>query len=261
LKAPTGNARIEALLIPAFSRKHVVSLLRHFTDLVTDFQVGKWDDSLTKVGKFVEAVLKALFVHVGDNPPSGRGFKADHIINGLANKPQGVYDDSIRLVVPRACRFVYDIASNRGGRHDPEDINPNEMDANASVSICSWILAELIRISQRGAVELEEAKELADSLTQKKYPFIEDVDGRVYFYLKKKTAPDIALVALAHAYPGRISRQDLVDTIKRNGFKDDNARKAVLGISGLVDNDGHDQLRLLAPGLQKAEQIMKEKAP
>jgi len=225
-----------------------------------DFQGGEWEDSLAKAGKFVEAVLKALFVFVGESPPTGRGFKADPIITGLANKPQGTYDDSIRLVIPRACRFAYDIASNRGGRHDPDEINPNGMDANAAVSTCSWVLAELIRLSQKGAVDLKEAKELVDSLTQKKYPIIEEVDGRVYFHIKEKTAPDMALLTLAHEYPGRILKPDLIDTIKRNGFKEDNARKAVQAISHLVDNDGDDQLRLLAPGLRKAEEIIRKKA-
>jgi hypothetical protein len=254
------NPRIEALLVPTFSKKHVISLLHHYGDLVSDYQVGNWDDSLTKVGKFVEAVLKALFVHVGESPAPGRRFKADPIITGLAGKPQNLYDDSIRLTIPRACRFVYDIASNRGGRHDPEEIDANEMDANASISTCSWILAEMVRLSQKGAVDLEEARELVDSLTRKKYPFIEEVDGRVYFHLKKKTAPDVALLALSHAYPGRISKQGLIDTIKLNGFKDDNARKAIQSISQLVDNNGNDQLCLLAPGLRKAEEVIKEKS-
>jgi hypothetical protein len=254
------KTRIETLLVPTFSRKHVASLLCHYGDMVSDFQLGNWDDSLTKVGKFVEAVLKALFIHVGESPPPGRGFKADPIITGLAAKPQNLYDDCIRLTIPRACRFVYDIASNRGGRHDPEEIDANEMDANASISTCSWILAELVRLSQKGAVDLEEARELVDSLTRKKYPFIEEVDGRVYFHLKKKTAPDVALLALSHAYPGRISKQGLIDTIKLNGFKDDNARKAIQSISQLVDNNGNDQLCLLAPGLRKAEEVIKEKS-
>lgn len=255
------RTRIEGLLVPRFPRKHVSGLLNHYGNLVSDFQKGEWEDSLAKVGKFAEAVLKALLIHVGDSPPSGRRFKADPIINGLANKPQGAYHDSVRLEIPRACRFVYDIASNRGGRHDLDEVNPNAMDANASVSTCSRILAELIRVSQKGAVDLEEAKELADSLTQKRYPFIENVDGRVYFYLKKKTAPDIALVSLAHEYPGRTSKKDLTDTIERNGFSYDSARKAIQSIAHLVDNDGQDNFRLLSPGLQKAEQIMKEKAP
>jgi len=254
-----ASTRIESLLVPPFAKKHVSALLNHYGNLVGDFQKGEWEDSLAKAGKFVEAVLKALLVLVGDSPPGGRGFKADPIINGLANKRQGTFHDSVRLEIPRACRFLYDIASNRGGRHDPDEVNPNEMDANASVSTCSWILAELIRVSQKGAVDLEEAKELAGSLTQKKYPFIENVDGRVYFYLKRKTASDIALVALAYEYPRRLSKRDLAHTIERNGFSRVNAYKAIRSIAQLVDNDGHDQLRLLVPGLQKAEEVIKKK--
>jgi hypothetical protein len=37
-------------------------------------------------------------------------------------------DDSIRLLIPRNCVFVYDIASN-SSRHDPDEIDPNKMDA------------------------------------------------------------------------------------------------------------------------------------
>ena len=254
-----AKKRIEKLLVPTFSKKHITALLHHYGGLVRDFQTGEWGDSLSKMGKFIEAVLKALFVYIGETPPSGRGFKADPIINGLSQKPQGLFNDSIRLLIPRACRFAYDISSNRGGRHDPEEIDPNEMDAIISVSTCSWILAEMIRLSQKGAVNLEEAKKLVYSLTDKKYPFIEVVNGRIYFHLKKKTATDVALLALTHRYPHRTSKQGLIDAIKQNGFTDNNARKAVQRILHLVDNDGNDQLRLLAPGLKKAEEIIKRK--
>jgi len=204
--------------------------------------------------------LKALYIHVGETLPSGRGFKADTIINGLANKPQGTYDDSIRLLIPRACRFIYDIVSNRGGRHDPDEIDPNEMDASVSVPICSWILAEMVRVSQKGPVDLEGAKALVDSLTAKKYPYIEEIEGRAYFHFKDISATDVALLALAHHHPRRTVKQELINTIKRHGFSDSYARKAVQRISRLVDDNGNNQLRLLIPGLKEAEEIMKAKA-
>lgn len=251
---------VEKLISPPFAKKHVSALLRHYKRMVTDFQAGEWEDSLAKAGKFIEAVLKALWVHVGETPPAGRAFKAGPIINSLAQKPSATYDDSIRLTIPRASRFVYDIASNRGGRHDPGEIDPNEMDANVSVSTCSWILAEMIRLSQEGAVGHEEAKKLVDFLTEKKYPLVEEVDGRVYFHLRKRTAPDVALLTLAHYYPQRVSKQSLVDAVKRHGFTDPNSRMAILGIRRLVDSDDDDNLRLLAPGRKKADQILKEKA-
>src|SRR5262249_33546811 len=147
--------------------------------------------------------------------------------NGLGQLSSGSFDDTIRLTIPRACRFVYDIASNRGGRHDSEEIDPNEMDANISVVNCSWILAEMIRYSQPGAMNVQEAKDIVESLVERKYPLIEEVDGRVYFHGRKKSAPDVALLALVYRHPKRIPMEDLIEIIKRHGFTEPNARIAV----------------------------------
>jgi hypothetical protein len=134
------------------------------------------------------------------------------------------------------------------------------MDAAAAVANMSWVVAELIRYAQKGAVNLAEAKQLVESLTERKYPFMEDVDGRFYFHKKGKSAPDVALVALARRHPARISKEDLVKIVTRNGFEEHNARTAPGRISHLVDDDGSGRLRLLAPGREKADQIMKSAA-
>jgi hypothetical protein len=251
---------IEGLLVPAFFKKHVISLLHHYSGVVTDFRNSEWEDSLAKVGKYSEAVLKALSVFIGKTPPSGRDFKADKIINELINLPRGTYDDSIQLAIPRACRLIYFIASNRGGRHDPGEISANEMDASVSVPICSWIIAEMIRLSQKGAVDLEEAKALVESLTKKMYPFIEEVGDRVYFHLIKRSAPDVAILALNYQYPRRLSKQALLDTVVRHRFTQKNAKMAVQRILHFVDNDGNDQLLLLATGRRRADAIITAKA-
>jgi len=249
--------QIENLLTPTFPKKHVAALIGHFAKMVEEFQEREWENAIAKSGKFIEAVLKALFVGAGQALPGGRAFKADTFINGLGQLPATVHD-SIRLTIPRAARFVYDVASNRGGRHDPDEIDPNEMDATSSVMTCSWILAEMVRVAQKGVVNLDEAKTLVDSLVEKKYPLVEEVEGRMYFHLKDKTAPDVALMALARRYPTRMTRPDLVETVKRNGFSLNNARVAVTRISNMVDDDGDGNLRLLATGLKRAEELMKQ---
>jgi hypothetical protein len=97
------------------------------------------------------------------------------------------------------------------------------------------------------------------ALTERKYPFVEDVDGRLYFHIRKKTGTDVALLALARRYPKRLAKRDLIETVKRNGFKKANARMAVQRILRLTDNDGNDQLRLLMSGLKEADRIMQER--
>jgi len=86
---------------------------------------------------------------------------------------------------------------------------------------------------------------------------MEEVDGRVYFHHSNMHAPDVALLALSYQYPKRIAEKDLVTIIRRHGFKKPNAQMAVRNIKKLVDDDGQGQLRLLAPGLKKAEEILK----
>lgn len=246
----------EQLLLPVFPKKHVEGLLRHFEGMTQDFQRGEWEDCIAKAGKFVEAVLKALTVTAGQTLPKGKEFKADKAINILGGLPVGSVDDTVRLTIPRSSRFVYEISSNRGGRHDPDEINPNEMDAIVVVGNCSWILAEMIRYAQRGAVDTDAAKNIVDSLVTRKYPLIEEVDGRTYFHLSKASATDIALVALNHFYPGRVASNDLLELVKRHDFTEKNARVAIRRIMKFADEDEHGSLRLLAPGVKKAEQIM-----
>jgi hypothetical protein len=175
---------LEQMLQPTFAAKHVKAALKHFQAMTTEFQQGAWEETIGKGGKFVEAALKALYVHVGKTLPAAREFKAGKVMADLEQLASGSFDDAIRLTIPRACRFAYDIASNRGARHDPGEIDPNQMDARAVVASAAWTLAEMLRYAQKGGIEPAAVQELVDGLTQRQYPLIEDVDGRVYFHVR-----------------------------------------------------------------------------
>lgn len=244
------------LLVPTFPAKHVKAALGHFSNAVSDFGKGDWEDSVAKSGKFVEALLKAVATHCGVAFDVGRKFKADKVMNDLGQVAHGSYDDALRLLIPRACRVVYDIASNRGARHDPDEVDPNAMDANVVMTVCSWLLAESIRYAQKGAVDPSQARDLVESLSEKKYPVIEEVEGRVYLHAKKKSAVDVGLIILAYRYPRRVAREDLIGAIKGNNFTLKNAKVAVSRLGQFVDDNGSGELRLLATGLKRADQII-----
>ena len=128
---------IENLLTGTFDARHTKSLIKHFFEMTEKFQEGEWETAITKSGKFIEAVLKSLHVHTGGQLPPTRQFKVENIITALQNL-SSVIDDSVRITIPRAGRFVYDIASNRGARHDGDgEIDPNRMDATATLANCS----------------------------------------------------------------------------------------------------------------------------
>jgi hypothetical protein len=96
-------------------------------------------------GKFVEAVTKALFVYGGQTIANPRKFSAGAELRKFENTLPATTPDAVRMVIPKACLFAYEIASNRGGRHDAHDVDANEMDARTLIPAISSVLAEMVR--------------------------------------------------------------------------------------------------------------------
>lgn len=250
---PDKNAN--DMLKDKFEAKYADAAVRHLGRMAEDFQQREWDDANAKAGKFVEAVLKALWREAGEVVPKGKKFKAGIILDQIESKV--ALPDSLRLTIPRACRFVYEVASNRGARHDADEIEANEMDATAVIAMCSWILAEMISYSQKG-LDLDKAKAVADSVMKRKYPFIEEIDGRVYVDIAN-SAREAAVLILWHKYPKRIWEEDLYDLLLRHKYKKANASQAIKRIQKIVDNDGGN-LRIRALGIREAEELIEKAA-
>ncbi|MBI3775301.1 MAG: hypothetical protein HY273_07080 [Gammaproteobacteria bacterium] len=244
-----------ANLLQMFPRKHTGALLLHFSESVRAFESGEWEQCILKAGKFVEAVIKALSGYASLPLPNARKFKVSNLVAQLEKLDAAKFKDSVRLIIPRNCVFVYDIASNRGSRHDPDEIDPNKMDAIAVVQNISWVLAEMIRLSHDGSLKPDEAADVVDGLMEKRYPEIEDIDGRLYVNRDGLSAADIALLLLERKYPSRFNREELVTTLVRHSIKKSNAQVAVSRIQKYIDDDRQGNLKLRANGRQKAAQI------
>jgi hypothetical protein len=246
---------IDELLKDAFPAKHADAAARHFRAMVADYQKSEWADAAAKAGKFVEAVMKALWVKAGEAVPPARDFKVGVLTDRLQQKPAAsAIADTIKLTIPRACRFAYEIASNRGARHDADEIDANEMDADVIVAVCSWILSEMVRFSQKG-LNLSHAKAIVEGLMRRKFPFTEEIDGRVYTEIGS-SAPETALGILFYIYPGRMPEADLIESLVRHGYKRHNATVAAQRIRPYVDRDGAGSVRLRNTGLRKAENLV-----
>ncbi len=245
---------VSAMLKDRFKAVHADAAVRHFTRMIQDFQQREWEDANAKAGKVVEAVLKACWAETGKPVPKGKAFKVDNIINSIAGET--ALGDSLRLTIPRACRFVYEIASNRGARHDPDEIAANEMDANAVTALCSWVMAEMVSHSQKG-MDLDEAKAAVDGLMKRKYPFAETIDGRVYVDIAN-SAREAALLILYSIYPKRMSEESLARQVERHGYSIENAKMGVGRIRNRVDDDDHGNLMLRNLGVRDAETLIEK---
>lgn len=253
--------QIKNLVSQKFEAKRVSSVISHFVSCIQKFEEGDWETSLAKAGKFIEAVIKLLWIYAGKSlPVKQKDFKvtvfAQKIIDQIDTST--ISDDGIRLQIPRASIFVYDIASNRGGRHDSDEVNANEMDSSTVVPMCSWILAELFRFSAKSLMNIEETKKIINSLTERRYPIFEEIGGRVYVDNKKfKSARECSLLILYKVYPKRINRAILVDFLKRHNFKKSSVKFERL--SPYIDIDENGNILLRATGRRRAEEILNKK--
>jgi hypothetical protein len=240
-----------------FDSNRISKILRHFVDCEQGFESGNWELCLTKAGKFIEAIVKMLWIYCGKPLPLPRDFKAGQYAQKIINEidKKTVPHDEIRLQIPRGCVFLYDITSNRGARHDAEEVNPNEMDATLAMAICSWILAELVRFSAKGALRPEQAKSLVDSVTQRRYPIFEEIDGRIYVHSDKYETPlECAILILYARYPQRIDIGELSDSLERHGFEMQGFRWD--NLDRYIDIDESECVLLRATGRQRAEKLL-----
>ena len=244
-----------AQLLQMFPRKHVTSLLRHFSGSVHSFENGEWDSCINKAAKFAEAALKAVAGQVNIPLPPARQFKVGKIVNQLAQLDPKQFDDSFRLLIPRNIVFIYDVASNRGSRHDSSDIDANKMDAIAVAQNIAWVLAEMIRLAHKGALAPGDAADVVDGLMEKRYPDIEEIAGRIYVNRADLSAPEVALLVLERRYPSRMSRKELTETLCRQPMSKNKAQVTVTRIKKFTDDDGDGNLVLRSHGRHKAATI------
>jgi len=248
---------VNELLKDVFEAKHVDAAVKHFQKMVAGYQRSDWSDALAKAGKFIEAAMKARWARAGETVPKGKEFKVGKTIADLERKPDAAgIPDTIKLTIPRACRFAYEIASNRDGRHDADEIDANEMDASTVVSLCSWILSEMVRFSQKG-LGLEEAKKIVEGLMRRKFPLSEVIQGRIYTQIGH-SAPEVAIGILSTIHPKRMPKDELVKTLKRHEFEEKNAKTALERIKKYVDFDEHDRVMLRSTGLQRVDELIQE---
>jgi hypothetical protein len=140
--------------------------------------------------------------------------------------------------------------------HDADSYDANEMDAKVVVPTISWVLAELVRFCSVGG-DTAAAEAMIAELTEKKYPYFEEIDGRPYVNIKGLKPGEIALLLLYRTYPKRISRAELAAQVVRHGTSKSAAETAVHRLKTIVDDsDGRWVLRGL--GRMRADALLQK---
>ena len=247
--------KIQKVLSGSFPAPAFEKVLSHYEDVATSFSRADWEGTLSATGKFIDAALRCLhYLTTGellDDIDVGRE------IDRLQQVPRAAADESVRLLIPRVLRALYQIASDRGARHDRLSFDPNLMDATLAVHGVSWTLAELVRVCHSGVVQATEAQRLVSALVEPKFPLVEEVDGLTFLDKKDVSARDAILVKLRVSAARRVPREELFGTVDAHGHSLNNARATLSQLKrARLVHENKDGIRLLVPGTRAADEIL-----
>jgi len=106
-----------------------------------------------------------------------------------------------------------------------------------------------------GDFAVPEAKTIVEGLMRRKFPLSEEIDGRIYTQVGH-SAPEVALGILFEIYPKRMAKDELVKTLKRHEFSDNNANVALVRIKKFVEIDEQGRIRLRNTDVQRVDELI-----
>lgn len=114
---------------------------------------------------------------------------------------------SFQILVPRFLPALYEIRNNRGVGHVGGDVDSNQMDATAAVSLCKWVLAELIRVLH--SLSPEDAQHVADAIAERTIPLVWE-SGDIKRILDPALGLKDQILIFLATNPSEIAIEDLV---------------------------------------------------
>ncbi|MBL7062471.1 MAG: hypothetical protein ISS54_07025 [Dehalococcoidia bacterium] len=235
---------IKTELAMHIERDMLSRVFEHYAILKTSFRLQDWEKCLVRAGKFGEAVMKTIcFIRTGK---VAQQISVDTEINEV-NKRSDL-PESIRLLIPRAVRVLYDHRSRRGGAHGSFD--PNAMDCTMIVPIADWIVGEFVRLYC--TVDPDRAMKFVIDITTKSIPIVERI-GEDYVVLQKGVSARQEISYILYTrYPNRTRNNQLMKWIPNHSSANIRSSLINMGKAKLVHCNS-DGVVLTTAGIRAVE--------
>lgn len=230
-------------------------LISCYQELLDRYRGGDWEGVGLKAGKIVEIVYSIINGEVTGQMPTAPS-KPPNMVDAcmsIERTPKGSFPRSIRIQIPRALCFIYELRNNRAIGHVSGEIDPNHMDAEMFLRASKWLLAELVRYY--GQHDVNDAREVVESVTTKTFHIIWEGGERKRILNASLTAKQKSLVFL-YFEPGAVPVAELMGWVEYKNSTDFK-RNVLLDLhkKALVDFDKKNGVvRILPPGKNHVEQ-------
>src|SRR5260370_40273645 len=147
-------------------------LISEYQSIVQNFLEHRWLPSELSGGRFSEIVFTILDGHAKKSYPAIPSKPKDLVqaCRNLENNTQSHIPRRFRILIPRMLPALYEIRNNRSVGHAGGDVDPNHMDAGAVVSLCNWVMGELVRVFH--GLTVTDAQKVVDALVEVRIPVI-----------------------------------------------------------------------------------------
>lgn len=254
--ASVGPVSTRAAILTSISAAATLDLatrlLEEFDELQDRFHRGDFRPSELSGGRFGEVVFRICQqICLGAHTPVGKTLpRTDDLIEKFEQIPGAKADDTFRIHIPRCLRLIYDLRSKRDVAHLGSSVSPNFSDASLIVTIASWIVAEVVRVSHKCSMDTAQA--IVDSLVQRRVPLLW-VEKDFIRVLKPSVKPsERALLVLYHFQPEWVADSDLMRYIEEPRVGNFNRLVDTLHKKALVHHSG-DRTKILPPGMKFVE--------
>ncbi len=229
-------------------------LLSEYNSIVQHFMEKRWTGAELSGGKFCEIVYTILDGHAKGSylsvPTKPSNFvDACKKLENNSHVPR-----SFQILIPRMLPALYEIRNNRSVGHVGGDVDPNPMDANAVLAMCSWIIGELIRVFHSTSVV--EAQKIVDFVTNRKIPLVWETD-KVKRVLNPKITLNNQILLLVASNTSKTKTPDLLNWLdyKDKAYFQKTLRKLHKAKQINISSDG-SEIEILPPGTLKVEELI-----
>ncbi|MGA3069087.1 MAG: hypothetical protein ABSD43_02630 [Terracidiphilus sp.] len=234
-------------------------LIAEYKSIVQNFMEHRWLPSELGGGRFSEIVYTILDGQAKKAYASGPKKPANFQqacqkleSNALPHVPR-----SFQILIPRILPALYEVRNNRSVGHVGGDVNPNHMDSVAVLSICNWVMGELVRVYH--GLTITEAQQVVDALAEVRVSAVWSDGSIKRVLLPTLSLPDQILLLIATSLPNVTPGQLILWTEAPNKTY---FMKVLRGFhkKRLVEFDeSSGKVQILPPGAQYVQELVRRK--
>lgn len=230
-------------------------LFDEYNSLIQNFMEQRWSPSELSAGKFCEIVYNVILGYSNGNYPATPSKPRNFADACKRLENNTTVPRSFQILIPRLLPPLYEVRNNRGVGHVGGDVNPNQMDSHLTVSMCSWIMGELIRVYHNTSTEI--AQNNIDFITERKIPLVWSSNTIKRILNPNIKIPEQILIFLATSN-SKVSFSNLINWVEYSNSTYFKKILKKLHKKRLIEYSSDEEIFILPPGTKKAENIIRK---